>query len=79
MPGCRALAEATSNYRWLIANRLGAPALRQKTAPDGEALLYYQCALEAELAKVRLEVARIGVPSPPFEDQGDAADIAVRI
>ena len=79
MPGCRALAEAASNYQWLIASRMGAAAEMQSRPFESEALLYYQCALEAELANVRLEVARIGVPSPPFENQGDAAAIAVRI
>ena len=73
------MPEATSNSRWLIASRMGDAAEMQSRPSDSEALLYYQRALEAELAKVRLEVARIGVPSPPFEDQGDAADIAVRI
>ena len=73
------MAEAISNYQWLIASRMGAAAEMQSRPSDSEALLYYQRALEAELAKVRLEVSRVGVPTYSFDYQGDAAAIAVQI
>ena|GEM_PF-5603124 len=73
------MTEAASNYQWLIASRMGAAAEMQGRQFDSEALLYYQRALETELAKVRLEVSRIGVPTPPVHDQGDAAAVAIQI
>lgn len=61
--GRRELSEALTNYGWLVANRLGESSGRPETAPGCESLLYYQRALEAELARVRLQLTRIGLPT----------------
>lgn len=57
------MSEALTNYGWLVANRLGESSGRHQSAPDCESLLYYQRALEAELARVRLQLTRMGLPT----------------
>ncbi|MEO6043669.1 MAG: hypothetical protein ABIQ47_07085 [Tepidiformaceae bacterium] len=73
------MSEARSNYRWLVTGRMSDAMHHQAAAPDGEALLYYQRALEAELAQVRHELTLIGLPTPPEHTNGRALGVAAHV
>ena len=73
------MSEARSNYRWLVTGRMSDAMHHQAAAPDGEALLYYQRALEAELAQVRHELTLIGLPNQPDHATGHVPAVAAHV